>query len=230
MRVAVVVAVALVLAGGLWVFSGLIAPGYWTSIIAGVVWFVLASVLLGQVTKRRPELKWPVRGTFLVTAVAASIVFVLTSVVDKTVDEKVETGVTPSEAAAVAPEGNAGAPEPDAPKKAVNVQVAAADFEPAEEGSAAGRATVVEKASGGRVLTFTGGFEVHNGPDLRVYLVPGDGRDTGDNVDLGGLKGNRGDQQYTLPSSVDTGKYKTVVVWCRAFSVAFARATLEPVK
>jgi hypothetical protein len=68
---------------------------------------------------------------------------------------------------------------------------------------------------------------VNNGPDLRVYLVPGDGKDTGTHVDLGGLKGNKGNQQYGVPGSADLGKYKTVVIWCRAFSVAFARAHLQ---
>jgi hypothetical protein len=47
-----------------------------------------------------------------------------------------------------------------------------------------------------------------------------------DHVDLGGLKGNRGDQQYTVPADVDLPRYRTVVIWCRAFSVLFARAPL----
>jgi hypothetical protein len=68
---------------------------------------------------------------------------------------------------------------------------------------------------------------VSNGPDLRVYLVPGDGKDTGDRIDLGGLKGNIGNQQYDVPAGANTAKYRTVVIWCRSFSVAFARATLS---
>jgi hypothetical protein len=76
------------------------------------------------------------------------------------------------------------------------------------------------------VLTLTD-FAVANGPDLRVYLVPGDGKDTGDHIDLGGLKGNKGNQQYDLPKDADIGRHRTVVIWCRAFSVAFARATLQ---
>ena len=76
------------------------------------------------------------------------------------------------------------------------------------------------------MLTLTK-FAVNNGPDLRVYLVPGDGKDTGKHIDLGGLKGNKGNQKYDVPGSADVAKYKTVVIWCRAFSVAFARATLR---
>jgi hypothetical protein len=221
-RLGVAIAVVLLLAGGVWVAAGVIAPTYLTSIAFGIAWFVIASVLLGQVTKRRPDLKWPVRGTFLVTAAAAAGVFAWTSLRDDTVHEKVLTGVPAAQAG--------GSPAPSTPKKPaappMNVAVAKGDFQVADEGSAAGTATLIRKAKGGRVLTLTS-FAVNNGPDLRVYLVPGDGKDTGRHIDLGGLKGNKGNQQYDVPGSTDTGRYRTVVIWCRAFSVAFARATLR---
>jgi hypothetical protein len=78
------------------------------------------------------------------------------------------------------------------------------------------------------VLTLTG-FDVTNGPDLRVYLVAGRARTEGDVrhvVDLGALKGNQGDQQYDIPDRVDLERYATAVISCRAFSVLFARAPL----
>jgi hypothetical protein len=176
------------------------------------------------VGKRRPELKWAVRGPFLATAVAAGAVFAWTSLRDDPVNEKVVVGVPAAQIPrAVAPPGK---PEAAARPK-TNVAVAKGTFQVADEGSAAGTATVVRKASGGRVLTLTD-FAVNNGPDLRVYLVPGDGKDAGQHIDLGGLKGNKGNQQYDVPGSADTGRYKTVVIWCRAFNVAFARATLRP--
>jgi hypothetical protein len=84
-------------------------------------------------------------------------------------------------------------------------------------------------AQGGRVLTLTR-FEVDNGPDLRVYLVAGPATTEGevdDFEDLGGLKGNVGNQQYEIPADVSIDRYSTVVIWCRAFSVLFARAPLE---
>jgi hypothetical protein len=215
--------VLVALLGGLWIASGLIAPTYLTSIIFGVVWFVVASVALGKAVKRRPDLKSWVRGTFLVTAVACGAAFAWTSLRDEKVNEKVVIGVPAerqTEAATLAKKKHAPAPR-------MNVDVAAGEFEVADEGSAAGTATLVRKAEGGRVLTLTD-FEVANGPDLRVYLVPGDGKDTGDRIDLGGLKGNIGNQQYEVPDGADTpAKYRTVVIWCRSFSVAFARATLE---
>ena len=45
--------------------------------------------------------------------------------------------------------------------------------------------------------------------------------------DLGALKGNKGNQQYDLPRRVDLDRPHTVVIWCRAFSVNFARAPLS---
>jgi hypothetical protein len=80
----------------------------------------------------------------------------------------------------------------------------------------------------GDQLTLTG-FEVDNGPDLRVYLVAGPAQgeeEVDDFVDLGGLKGNKGNQQYRIPAGTDLDRYSTVVIWCRAFSVLFARARL----
>jgi hypothetical protein len=62
-----------------------------------------------------------------------------------------------------------------------------------------------------------------------VYLVAGAARDESgvdDFEDLGALKGNKGNQQYELPPQLDLERYSTVVIWCRAFSVNFARAPL----
>jgi hypothetical protein len=222
-RLIVILAVLVLLAAGLWIAAGLIAPTYLTSIAFGVAWFVIASVLLGQVGKRRPELRWTVRGTFLAAAVAAGAAFAWTSLRDTTVNEHVVTGVPLSVAAG--PPVKAGKRPARPPSKPRNIALATASFRPADEGSAKGTATLVSKAAGGRVLTLTD-FAVNNGPDLRVYLVAGDGTDTGDHVDLGGLKGNKGNQQYDVPAGVDIRRHGTVVIWCRAFSVAFARAKL----
>ena len=38
-----------------------------------------------------------------------------------------------------------------------------------------------------------------------------------DSVELGLLKGNRGDQNYDLPASVDLQKYNAVVIYCERF-------------
>ena len=87
-----------------------------------------------------------------------------------------------------------------------------------------GAAALVERADGSRVLTLTG-FATDPGPDLRVLLTP-EGADGAEGAaDLGALKGNRGDQQYEVPTGSPAG---AVVIWCRAFTVAFGTAPLTP--
>jgi hypothetical protein len=70
-------------------------------------------------------------------------------------------------------------------------------------------------------------FDVTNGPDLFVYLVKDANNVKGDFVNLGKLKGNKGNQNYTIPSEVNIDDYQAVVVWCRAFSVLFSTADLK---
>lgn len=215
------------LALGLWFFGGVVAPGYWTSIIFGVVWFVVASVVIGQIAKRRPALKAPMRTTFLVVAAASAVGFYWTSIRDDRVSEAVVIGVPASEAPAADPPPPSESPAPTTPP-AANIEIARGEFQTRAH-SSRGMAAVVDTADGGTKLTFTD-FATDNGPDLRVYLVrgsvQGDG-DVDDFVDLGRLKGNVGNQQYTIPDGTDVGAYSTVVIWCRAFSVGFAQAQLR---
>lgn len=92
-----------------------------------------------------------------------------------------------------------------------------------------GTATIYELEDGSRVLRFEG-FEVTNGPDLHVYLVPaenaGDEVSVDGYVDLGELKGNIGDQNYEIPPEVDVSEFKSVVIWCDPFAVVFSVASL----
>jgi len=203
-----------VLLAGLWFFAGVVAPGYDSSIGFGAAWFVAASLAIRFGLRARPGLKRPVQLTYLATAVLVAGVFAWTTFRDTTVVEDVATGVTASQAQAPSSGGD-------------NVQLASGSFEGLAHG-ASGMAAVVELASGEHVLTFTD-LDTDNGPDLRVYLVAGpvaNDSDIGDFVDLGGLKGNKGTQQYSIPAGTDTGRYSTVVIWCRAFTVSFAKAEL----
>ncbi|HXV48981.1 MAG TPA: DM13 domain-containing protein [Candidatus Binatia bacterium] len=94
-----------------------------------------------------------------------------------------------------------------------------------------GHASVYQLPEGKKVLRFSG-FETSNGPDVHVYLVTQEiekGNDTVKQagfIDLGSLKGNKGDQNYEIPAGVDLSKYKTVSVWCARFGVNFATALL----
>jgi Electron transfer DM13 len=98
------------------------------------------------------------------------------------------------------------------------------------EHDTSGRAGVLRLADGRRYLRFEH-FETSNGPDVRVYLSaaraggPGDRFDD-DYVELGHLKGNIGSQNYAIPRRVRLSDYRSAVVWCKRFSVAFGAAPL----
>lgn len=63
-----------------------------------------------------------------------------------------------------------------------------------------------------------------NGPDLRIYLSAGVNAD--DIVDLGPIRATEGSVNYRIPAGTDIGKYKTAMIWCRAFGVLFSYAQL----
>jgi len=96
-----------------------------------------------------------------------------------------------------------------------------------------GTATIYRLADGTRILRLTS-FSTSNGPDVHVYMVAADdAKDaaTVENagfVDLGVIKGNIGDQNYSLGSDLDLGKYRAVSIWCKRFSVNFGAAALRP--
>ena len=95
--------------------------------------------------------------------------------------------------------------------------------------AAQGRAAVVLTGRK-RVLTLRG-FRIAPGPQVRIYLVPRgvkrDGDVRRDFRDLGRLKGSRGNQQYTIPASVDLRRYRSVIFWCVPFTQTLARADLS---
>ncbi|MCY4581334.1 MAG: DM13 domain-containing protein [Chloroflexi bacterium] len=95
-----------------------------------------------------------------------------------------------------------------------------------------GSATVYELPDGSHVLRFED-FRVTNGPDLRVLLathpdpqgrneVQGTGY-----VELGKLKGNIGNQNYSFPEGVSPDDYGSVVIYCKPFHVVFSVAPLS---
>jgi hypothetical protein len=96
-----------------------------------------------------------------------------------------------------------------------------------------GTATIYRMGDGSHVLRFTN-FDTSNGPDVHVYMVASDDAkdaatvERAGFVDLGSIKGNVGDQNYTLPSDLDLAKYRAVSIWCKRFSVNFGAAALKP--
>ena len=70
---------------------------------------------------------------------------------------------------------------------------------------------------------------IQNGPDLHVYLARGTGGayDGSRDLYLGALKATNGSFNYELPAGTLLADYKSVVVWCRAFTVLFTWADLR---
>ncbi len=217
LRLLAIPAVFAILLVGLWFWSGVVAKSYWVSIGIGVAWFVVASLAFGRVTKRRNDLKLPVRATFAVTALAVGALFYWTSVRTTTVRERVATGTPASQLSS--------APTPAAPATR-NVELDRGTVESlAHDGH--GAASVLRLAGGRRVLTLTD-FAISPGPQVEVRLVAGSNPRGHTFKTLGGLKGDRGNQQYRIPAGLDLGRYGLVVFWCVPFNQALAKAQLNP--
>ncbi len=116
---------------------------------------------------------------------------------------------------------------PPEPVALVTGQITGADA--FHQGS--GTATIYELADGSRVLRLEE-LDVTNGPDLHVLLSPvaaPTGRDdvtASGYIDLGGLKGNQGNQNYEIPADYEIPAELSVVIYCVPFHVLFASAPL----
>ncbi|WP_291404114.1 DM13 domain-containing protein [Daejeonella sp.] len=71
-------------------------------------------------------------------------------------------------------------------------------------------------------------FKSDNGPDLNIYLASDLKNIKADHIDLGDIKGLKGNYTYAVNPAVDLTKYKYVVVWCVDFDVNFGYALLAP--
>ncbi len=89
-----------------------------------------------------------------------------------------------------------------------------------------GTAKIHQLADGKRVLRLSN-FATSNGPDVRVVLVPTNRLKNNEDVknyqyiELGKLKGNKGDQNYEIPEGIDVNEYGSVSVWCKRFNENF---------
>ncbi len=87
-----------------------------------------------------------------------------------------------------------------------------------------GKVSLIQTAEG-YVVRFEDDFAVANGPDL--YVGFGKDGEYQKGTELGTLKGNIGSQNYVVPESISLDEYNEVWVWCKAFSVGFAKAKLD---
>jgi hypothetical protein len=213
-RAGAVVAATAVTGVGVWVTGGVLTDDASIARMLTGAWFVVVGGLAVAAALRWRAVAVAVVGAWLVTSVAVGGFLLLTSSVDRTIDEDV-VRAQPSTSQP------ARAPATGAQYRADRATLAAAGRFRSGAHDTRGLASLVRLPSGDRVLTLTR-FATSPGPDLRVYLVP-PGGDTGHAVDLGRLKGNKGNQQYDVPRRARAG---TVVIWCRAFSVEFGSASL----
>ena len=93
----------------------------------------------------------------------------------------------------------------------------------------------IHRLADGRHQLVIRDLKTSNGPDLRVWLTDQpviDGTagwrvfDDGEWVELAKLKGNKGNQVYDLPASVDPRDFRSVSIWCKRFAVSFGAADL----
>jgi hypothetical protein len=204
-RLASIPIVAGILVLGVWIAGGVISNDFHASVALTTAWFALTGAACLAVALKSPAFRVPVLAAYVVTAGAIGGFLGLSMLDERVADERVVTGT---------PAGELPAP------RRVNVEVARGRLRSGEHATR-GTAAVVRTPGGRRVLTLTR-FDTSPGPDLRVRLVRGER-----SVDLGALKGTRGDQQYRIPAGARVGG-ATAVIWCRAFSVAFGSAALRP--
>jgi hypothetical protein len=93
-----------------------------------------------------------------------------------------------------------------------------------------GKAVLGKTPDGKNILRFEG-FNSSNGPDLIIYLSkeanPTTSAQVKNGVEIGLLKATQGNLNFELDSALDLSQYKSVVIYCRAFSVLFGVATLS---
>jgi hypothetical protein len=94
----------------------------------------------------------------------------------------------------------------------------------------AGNATL-GKTSDGKVILRFENLNSANGPDLHVYLSkqasPASTQQVMDGVEVGKLKATQGTSNYELAASTDITQFKSVVIYCKSFSVVFGYANLS---
>lgn len=208
--------VMVVVTFGVWVTGGLITDDEQVARVLTGVWFGVTGLAALGIAWRRRRLAAPVLTGYLVVAVGLGGFLAYTSTVDQVVDEDVVVADAPTQGGNGTELGQ---------QESENALLARGEFR-ADAHPTVGTASVIATTEGA-VLTLTD-FETDPGPDLRVYLVPAGASGVDGGTDLGAMKGNKGDQQYDVPAAAARGDLSgaQVVIWCRAFSVAFGTAGL----
>lgn len=105
-----------------------------------------------------------------------------------------------------------------------------------QEHSTTGTAKLIQLSDGTKILRLED-LATSEGPKVQVLLsdapvlAGSDGFhvfDEGRYLDLGPLKGNKGDANYVVPAGVDVDGLNSVSIWCDRFDVSFGAAELTP--
>jgi len=211
---AVPLTAAVLIAGGILVVGQLLPGNAWVKIGLTIVWFVLAGAVLRRIAEAVSlDLVQPFRFAVILGAVLL-VGWYAQSFRGKEVQDEL---VTPPPVETAAP----GEGEPlvarTGPVLLARGRLRGIDH------TASGRAEVVD--TGRKVVVQLRDFDVQPGPDYRLYLANGESPDGG--RELGALKGTSGNQRYDVERRADARRYKTVLIWCRAFSVPVAAASLR---
>jgi hypothetical protein len=216
LRIAAVPVVAALLVGGAILVVGQLLPGnVWIKYALSVVWFVGAGAVLRRVAEAtaldlvRPFKFAVILGALVLTGWYAA------SWRGKEVQERLVSA--PAAPAAAEETGGTDAAPAEGPRLLGRGRLRGIGH------TASGTAELVE--SEGEVLVQLRDFKVQPGPDYRLYLATGERPDGG--RELGSLKGTSGNQRYVVERRADARRFDTVLVWCRAFSVPVAAATLR---
>jgi electron transfer DM13 len=150
-------------------------------------------------------------------------------VTDRTVNEGLVAAPEPQSSGSLPPASeSASAPRPAVVRQGRFIS---------HEHHTGGLARVILKPDGARVLELVG-LDTSNGPDLRVWLSDQPVRsgtegwrvfDDGEWLELGRLKGNKGDQTYAIPAGTNLDQLDSAAIWCKRFSVSFGAASLTPI-
>ncbi len=199
----------------------------------------------GRPVWRRPAVLIPAGVVVVVVLVGVLAAFQPWKlIVDEVVDEGlptvaetslVEPGATPSPVEEGPEEvaGESAAPESTPAPSPERAITARGEFISHEHGTT-GEAQLITLADGSRVLRLAN-LDTSNGPDLKVWLAAApviegeDGWfvfDDDEYLDLGPLKGNKGNQNYPIPADADISDLTSVTIWCDRFSVSFGAAEL----
>lgn len=191
---------------GSFVLQREVAGNLQTALLLSLAWAGVVSAAALLYARGRRGLTRPLVTGLMLGALAGAAAFYFASIRDVKVDEEVVMA------------------DPVAAGPAANVALSKGMFTGADGHDGRGTATVVRSAGGERRLTFTH-FDVSPGAKVEVWLTPA-ADETSEHIELGGLKGNVGDQQYEIPAGADLGRYSHVVLYCTPFTVRIAVAPL----